>query len=252
MTTSIRSVVCALGGTLLGLLMLWGCSGLPPFGDYAGPYGDVLNAAAPVERQVQNVVTAINFDYRGIDTLGEEYMLFAAVAATALLLRRLRTEDEHEGKDQHEARQAGDELHVWGIGVIGCTLLFGVYMVVHGSTSPGGGFQGGCILASAWLVVFLSGDVHLMHRVTSEKAVQLVEALGAGMYAAIGLAMMVMGGLFLQNVLPLGQMGSPLSGGMIAAINAAVGVEVTAGFVLILLEFLRQTTEIGQGVSDGG
>jgi multicomponent Na+:H+ antiporter subunit B len=196
---------------------------------------------------MQNVVTAINFDYRGLDTLGEEYILFAAVAATALLLRRLRTEDEQQGRSGDAAREAGDELHVWGIGVIGCTLLFGAYMVVHGSSSPGGGFQGGCILASAWLVVFLSGDVHLVRRVTSEKAVQFAEALGAGMYAAIGLAILVTGGLFLQNVLPLGEMGSPLSGGTIAAINAAVGVEVTAGFVLILLEFLRQTTEIGQG-----
>jgi multicomponent Na+:H+ antiporter subunit B len=227
--------------------MLWACSGLPEFGRYAGPYGDVLNAVAPAERNMQNVVTAINFDYRGIDTLGEEYMLFAAVAATALLLRRLRTEEEHEeGSGAGQARQAGEELQVWGIGIIACTLLFGVYMVVHGSTSPGGGFQGGCILASAWVVVFLTGDVHLVHRVTSEKGVQFAEALGAGMYAAIGLAMMVLGGVFLQNLLPLAGMGSPLSGGMIAAINAAVGLEVTAGFVLILLEFLRQTTEIGQ------
>ena len=250
MTARVRSVLCALGAVVFGLLVLRGCIGLPDFGYYAGPYGDVLNAAAPAERNMQNVVTAINFDYRGIDTLGEEYMLFAAVAATALLLRRLRTEKqqpEGSGQEHGKTRQAGEALQVWGIGVIACTLLFGAYMVAHGSTSPGGGFQGGCILASAWVVVFLTGDVHLVHRVTGEKAVQFAEALGAGLYAAIGLAMMILGGLFLQNLLPLAEFGSPLSGGMIPAINAAVGLEVTAGFVLILLEFLRQTTEIGQG-----
>src|SRR5947209_19583728 len=116
-------------------------------------------------------------------------------------------------------------------------------MVLHAEISAGGGFQGGCILASAWLVVYLTGDLRLLHRVTSEHGVQLAEAAGAGAYAAIGLGMLLLGGAFLQNSLPLGQSGSLLSSGTIPVINLAVGLEVTAGFVLILLEFLRQTVE---------
>src|SRR5436309_1860362 len=109
--------------------MLWGIFGLPAFGHYGGPYGDVLNAVAPTERQAQNVVSAINFDYRGLDTLGEEYILFGAVAATALLLRRLRGEIGIEASAPETS--ATDALRAWGLAVTACTLLFGLYMVLH-------------------------------------------------------------------------------------------------------------------------
>ena len=57
-----------------------------------GPYGDMINSLAPYERQVTNAVTAVNFDYRGLDTLGEEFILFAAVSGLVLLLRGKRGE----------------------------------------------------------------------------------------------------------------------------------------------------------------
>ena len=55
-------------------LLLWAITGLPGFGKYPGPYGDLINSVAVVERHVTNVVTAVNFDYRALDTLGEEYI----------------------------------------------------------------------------------------------------------------------------------------------------------------------------------
>lgn len=257
MTPRQRSIVGLVGGPCLAALIFIGALGLPPFGTYLGPYGDILNAVTPDERQVQNVVTAINFDYRGLDTLGEEYILFAAVAAAALLLRRSAADRQEQ--EQHKQERAarvdqrpapsrdrnhpGEAVHVWGLGVIASTLLFGVYMVFHAATSPGGGFQGGCVLASAWVVVFLTGDMRLLQRVTSQHIVQLTEAVGAGIYGATGIGMLALGGLFLQNLIPLGTLGSPLAGGMIQIINAGVGLEVTSGFVLILLEFLHQTEE---------
>ena len=246
MTPRVRRVVAMLAGGLVGVFMLWGAFGLPAVGNYAGPYGDVVNAAAPVERQVQNVVTAINFDYRGVDTLGEEYILFAAVAAASLLLRRIRTESEARGT-AGSAEHPDEALHAWGVGITATTLLFGLYIALHPVTSPGGGFQGGCVLASAWLVMFLSGELKLLHRVTPERVVQFAEALGAAAYGAVGVAMLLAGGAFLQNMLPLGSLGSAVSGGSMQIINAGVALEVTAGFVLILLEFLRQTEELREG-----
>ena len=87
MTPGVRQrlfLVCMVG---FGGILLWGLHGLPRFGHYRGPYGDVLNAQAPHERHVANVVTAINYDYRGLDTLGEEFILFTAVSGVTLLLR---------------------------------------------------------------------------------------------------------------------------------------------------------------------
>jgi len=62
--------------------------GLPPDWSLSGPYGDVLNAVAASERHTTDVVSAVNFDYRGFDTLGEESILFAFVVGATLLLRR--------------------------------------------------------------------------------------------------------------------------------------------------------------------
>jgi multicomponent Na+:H+ antiporter subunit B len=84
----ITAILCLIGfGAAAGL---WG---LPAFGHYPGPYGDILNAVGTSERHGTNIVTLVNFDYRGFDTLGEEYMLFAAVIGAVLLLRAHRGEE---------------------------------------------------------------------------------------------------------------------------------------------------------------
>ena len=88
---------------LLGL-MLWGFAGLPDFGDYRGPYGDILNRVAVPERSTTDVVTAVNFDYRGFDTLVEEFILFAAVIGVASILRTLLGERTRRPDDDAAGR----------------------------------------------------------------------------------------------------------------------------------------------------
>ncbi|MGH7169996.1 MAG: MnhB domain-containing protein, partial [Gemmataceae bacterium] len=94
MSERIRIVVFLAAATAFAVLLSWGLLGLPAFGDYRGPYGDVINAVAVPERHLTNMASAVNFDYRAFDTLGEEYILFAAVTGLALLLRRARGEIE--------------------------------------------------------------------------------------------------------------------------------------------------------------
>ena len=67
------------------------------------------------------------------------------------------------------------------------------------------------------------------------------EAVGAGAYALIGVATMLAGGAFLQNLLPLGQTGKLFSAGTVPVINFAVGLEVAGGFILMFTEFLKET-----------
>src|SRR3954451_17401531 len=88
---------------------------LPAFGHYPGPYGFVLNGVAVTERHATDVVAAVNFDYRAFDTLGEEFILFAAVVSTLLLLRAMRGEGESEPvstrrSDSHAFGGASDAL----------------------------------------------------------------------------------------------------------------------------------------------
>jgi multicomponent Na+:H+ antiporter subunit B len=71
MTDRTRRLLFLVAPAGFGVFFMWGLLGLPAFGHYAGPYGDILNAAAVPERNITDVVTAVNFDYRGFDTLGE-------------------------------------------------------------------------------------------------------------------------------------------------------------------------------------
>jgi len=133
---------------------------------------------------------------------------------------------------------------VTGLALVGPVVLFGLYLVAHGHLTPGGGFQGGVVLATAALLVYLSGEYVTLRRVRPESVTDLAESAGAAGYVAIGLLGLAAGAAFLANVLPLGQPGALLSAGTIPPINLAVGLEVAGGFVLLLSEFLEQTLVI--------
>jgi multicomponent Na+:H+ antiporter subunit B len=244
---ALRRRVFLVAAAVAGGLLLWGVTGLPDYGIYAGPYGDVLNRVAVAERKATNVVASVTFDYRGVDTMGEEFILFAAVLGVAILLRAQRDESEQppdeDAADRH-APGTSNAVRVLGLTLVGPVVLFGIYVVAHGHLSPGGGFQGGVVLATGALLVYLSGEYVTLLRVSPEILTDLAESVGAASYVAIGLLGVAAGATFLANVLPLGQPGALLSAGTIPLINLTVGLEVAGGFVLLLYEFLEQTLVI--------
>lgn len=228
---------------VLAAVLVRALAGLPDVGVYVGPYGDVINAAVVSERHTTAAVSAVNFDYRAFDTLGEEFILFAAVVGVAALLRLQREETESQPEDHAPERrvpETSEALRSFGLGLVGPTLVLGIYVVVHGHLTPGGGFQGGVILASALLLVYLSEEYLALRRVRPIRGIELLEASGAGGLVLIGVAGLVFGTAFFQNVLPLGESGTLLSAGTIGLGNVAVGMAVQGGFVLLLSEFLEQ------------
>lgn len=80
-------------------------------------------------------------------------------------------------------------------------------------------------------------------RPAAPRLIEIVEAAGAAGYIIVGGACAALGGLFLENLLPLGKTGTLTSGGTVPFINLAVGLEVSAGFVLILLVYLEELME---------
>jgi multicomponent Na+:H+ antiporter subunit B len=236
-------------GSAVTLAIVLGCSfaGLPPTGQYRGPYGDIVNAVTVPERNVTDTVTAVNFDIRGFDTLGEEFILFVSVMGVLLLLRPQKNEPRRRHEDRDKGRQAvpiSDAIRVMALLVLPVVVVFGVYVITHGQLTPGGGFQGGVILATAPLFLYLAGEFRDFRKAVPRKLVHVAEAVGGGGYAAIGLACLGAGAVFLQNVLPLGSKGTILSGGTIPLINASVGLEVTGGLVLVLMVYLEETLEL--------
>jgi multicomponent Na+:H+ antiporter subunit B len=115
--------------------------------------------------------------------------------------------------------------------------------------TPGGGFQAGVILATAPFLVYLAHNSEAFRRTTSHPVIEVIEALGAGAYALIGIAALLVSAPLLTNFLPLGETGDIFSSGTIALISVCVGVEVTAAFLLVAYTYLEEI--ISGQVSDG-
>jgi len=235
MTRPVRIGLFAVSAAGLSALLLWAVAGLPDFGNYKGRYGATLNKVTVSERHATNVVTAIVFDYRGFDTLGEEFILFTSVMGVALLLRDVR-EEERRPRDALES----DPVRMVGIAFSAALLVMGLYVVAHGAITPGGGFQGGVILAGAFALIYLAGEYRAYHNLTPHPALDLVEGVGAGGYAVIGIAAMLLGSAYLHNFGPFGTAGTLASAGSIPMLNIASALEVSAAFVLLFTEFLEE------------
>jgi multicomponent Na+:H+ antiporter subunit B len=221
---------------------------LPPWGSYRGPYGDVISRVSVYERHATDSVNAINYDYRAFDTLGEEFILFTAVLGVMMLLRREQdaaTRDAGKVKDELRMSTA---VRTAAMPAILLIVIFGFYIGLHGQLTPGGGFQGGVILASVPFLFYICENTKSFRRITSHTAVETIEALGAGAYVLIGAAPLMIGLPFLTNFLPLGTTGDVFSSGTIALISACVGFEVAAAFLLVGYTYLEEiiTGEIPQ------
>jgi multicomponent Na+:H+ antiporter subunit B len=245
MTRSVRAVLLVLGLGGLGALLIAALLAAPGSGRQSHPYGDATVNNAIVEQRTPNVISSINFDQRGFDTLGEEFLLFASVLGAVILLRPSPGDKQVEVSDAPEPL---DAVRALGVLLLPIVTLVGLYVVVTGHLSIGGGFQGGVIIATAVHLLFLAGDYPALRRVRPMSLVDVDDVLGAVGYIAVGLIGVAMGGAFLENTLPLGQFNSLFSGGTVDLLNVAIGLEVASGMILLLGEFLEQA--LGARTSD--
>jgi multicomponent Na+:H+ antiporter subunit B len=125
------------------------------------------------------------------------------------------------------------------------TLLLGVDVVVHGHLTPGGGFQGGVVLATGLHLLYVAGSYQALRRMRPLHWYTYCEALGAGAFVGVGCAGMVAGAAFLANVLPKGEFGQLFSAGTVAVLSISVGVAVAGGVVVLLAQFLEQAYAVG-------
>jgi multicomponent Na+:H+ antiporter subunit B len=217
----------------LGVFLFWGLAGVPDFGGFHGRYGTIINHRATPERHTTNAVTAVVFDYRGIDTLGEEFILFAAVVGVVLLLRK-----GDEG-DPPAAAVGSGQVRLVGAVMVGVAFLIGLWVIAFGFVTPGGGFQGGVVVAGALLLVFLTAGYRPWQRLAKGQALDPLEGLGVGSFVAIGLAGLIASGPFLHNFIGPGRTGTLASGGSMPLLNWATALEVAAANVVLYAEFLE-------------
>src|SRR5213076_2257284 len=99
-----------------------------------------------------------------------------------LLLREQRADapERVEGDDgDREPQWTSDGVRVVGLGAVAVALLVGLYVVSHGHLTPGGGFQGGVLLACGVLLLYLAGELLSGQRVRPSASMELLHAAGA-------------------------------------------------------------------------
>jgi multicomponent Na+:H+ antiporter subunit B len=236
MTRRVRIGILAPALAGLGALFAWAIAGMPAFGDYRGPYGFALNRVVVPLRHTTNVVMGTNFDVRGVDTMGEEFILYAAVVGVTLLLR---DETRSRQVERGARRLPSDAVRLVGVLMFGGCLLVGLWLEAFGYITPGGGFQGGVVVAGAILLLYLVGNHRDYRPFRHERVLDPLEGLGAGGYVVIGIAALASGAAFLTNLFGRGKSGTLLSGGSIALLNWAAAIAVSVAMLLVFAEFLE-------------
>ena len=179
----------------------------------------------PEELGGANIVTSVIVTYRGLDTLGEVAVLFIAAAGVGFFLRKEGKSSESKKRGSSQILQSGTTF------LFPLILAFGVYIFLHGHLTPGGGFQGGVVIASGIVLLLLS-------RVTTKinnTVLHLVESLSGVAYIVLGILGLVLAAGFLDNrFLDLGEFGRLLSAGAIPLIYSFIGLKVGAELVGII------------------
>ncbi|MGQ4389982.1 MnhB domain-containing protein [Streptomyces sp. SAS_270] len=243
MTRRVRLWLLALSGVGLAALLVAACLRLPGFGGDRHPYG-TRAVHASLARRTANTIASVNFDQRAFDTLGEMTILFASVLGTVVLLRQTR--DERRGAPEPE--DVAPAVRRYALVVLPVALLTGLYVIAHGQLSPGGGFQGGVVAATALHLLYLGVDYRALERIRPLGLYEAGDAVAASAYVVTGLAGVLGGSAFLANtLLPHGTFNTLSSGGTVPLLNAAIGMEVACAVVVLLARFLDQAVEIEEG-----
>lgn len=222
------ALVLALGAMFLPFLLNY----LPDASLNATALYYAQHAAADIGSA--NIVTAIVITYRGLDTLGEVTVLFLAAGIVGLVLA-------HGQQAASTGRSSplvpvGELLTTGSRYLTPLIMLLGVYVFVNGHLTPGGGFQGGSIIASGVLLLLLAEPT----RQFSHGLIAAVESLAGVFYVVLGLLGLFLAGGFLDNrFLPLGNLGQLASAGAIPLIYTLIGLKVGAEFSSLLADFSR-------------
>lgn len=189
-----------------------------------------------------NAVTAIVFDFRGYDTLGESFVLFTAVTGSAAILRTHKKaveKSKEEDEVQKEIVYRDSVIQSTANIVLPVSLSLGAYVILHGHLSPGGGFQGGVLIAASIAIVFLAYGVERVSKSFNTERIKLYENIGALSFLLLGTLGIIYGYNFFRNVLfNQGEPGMLYSSGTIFWMNFAVGYKVLAGIGFLLITMI--------------
>ena len=209
-------------------VLLQTASYLPPFGNPDNPVNNEVSQRY-IEKGMEetgavNIVAGMILDYRAFDTLGESNVLFIAACSVLILLRVSGSKDGKPSTEQLEA-EADDRMyepkndailqHAANF-LVPLILMFGVYVILNGHISPGGGFSGGTILGSGLVLFACAFGFDKLRAFMNHRTYSVVRTFGLMLYAVLYGINIFLGANGLPNYLV----------GMSLLIDLAVGLVV--------------------------
>ena len=247
---SVYRIVAAVMIVLMFVLLATAMLGMPEIGDKNNPDNNEV-ARRYIENGLDetgavNIVSGMILDYRAFDTFGESCVLFVATICVTIMLRidgRGGAGDDEETEKSKKAfgiresafakldnRNYEPEndtiLRKSALIVFPIIMVFGVYVILNGHISPGGGFSGGAILGAGFVLFLSAFGFNKTERFMNANTVRIITLVALLVYCLSKCYSFFTGANHLESGIPLGTPGAILSSGLILVLNICVGMVV--------------------------
>ena len=242
----IYNILCIIVTVIFILAMILTVRLLPDIGSPDNPTNNEVSAKyisdASWETGSLNAVSGMILDYRAFDTLGESCVLFVATIAVFIMLRRDEDSSKHLPTKymNHKFDPVGDPILQKTFGfIIPVIFLFGIYVIINGHLSPGGGFSGGAIFGAGLILYTNAFGLKKAERFANSKT-YLCSSIGALLFYALAKSyVFYIGPNHIESIIPVLADGSIFASGLILPLNIAVGIVVANTVFALYLMFRR-------------
>ena len=220
------------------IIMLLAVSHLPRFGEASNPDNNEVSERYIEKGQDEtgavNIVTGMILDYRAFDTFGESNVLFIAACCVTILLR---TDYSRKSKEQKKILKAQNEdrnyepkndviLQKVAFFLVPLILIFGIYVILNGHLSPGGGFSGGAIMGAGLILYLNAYGFAKTERFFTSRTYKVITVSALGFYCFAKSYSFFTGANHLHSIISNGTPGKIISSGLILPLNICVGMVV--------------------------
>ena len=212
-------------------LMIMTVSYLPKFGEASNPYNNEVSERylekGMEETGAVNAVTGMILDYRAFDTFGESCVLFIAAACVLILLRDDKKSITIDNIQNERFEPVSDDILQYAARFLfPAIMIFGVYIILNGHLSPGGGFSGGAVMGAGLILYVNAFGYKKTQKIFNEKTYKRVTVGALSFYCIAKSYSFFTGANHIPSGIPLGNPGDIISSGLILPLNICVGLVV--------------------------
>lgn len=229
---------------ILAGLLLYTVSCLPQIGNASNPANNEVPKryieSGLQETGAVNIVTGMILDYRAFDTFGESNVLFIATITVLILLHQKKkgTSGKEENDRIYEPKNDAI-LRASAAILVPVIIIFGIYIILNGHLSPGGGFSGGAVIGAGLILYLNAFGFERTEKMFTEKTYKVICCSALTFYCLAKSYSFFTGANHLDSHIPLGKPGHILSSGLILPLNICVGLVVACTMYTFYVMFRK-------------